>query len=89
MDEAAVAYFQRIRLQKSCIFCDITHCSPLKIQVDIPRTTRRYIPENRPLHNQRCENLKSYNNTTALTVVSRCCVTYSEGFGAIRHKLFV
>jgi hypothetical protein len=24
------------------------------------RTTRRYIPEDRTLHNLRCENLKSY-----------------------------
>jgi hypothetical protein len=29
--------------------------------VDFQRRTRRYIPENRILHNHRCENLKSYN----------------------------
>jgi hypothetical protein len=28
--------------------------------VDIQRTTQRYIPEDRTLHNHRCENLKSY-----------------------------
>jgi hypothetical protein len=28
--------------------------------VDFQRTTRRYIPEERILHNSRCENLKSY-----------------------------
>jgi hypothetical protein len=28
--------------------------------VDFQRTTRRYIPENRTLHNHLCENLKSY-----------------------------
>jgi hypothetical protein len=28
--------------------------------VDIQRTTRRYIPEDRTLHNHRCENLNSY-----------------------------
>jgi hypothetical protein len=29
--------------------------------VDTQRTTRRYIPEVDTLHNDRCENLKSYN----------------------------
>jgi hypothetical protein len=28
--------------------------------VDFRRTTQRYIPEDRILHNHRCENLKSY-----------------------------
>jgi hypothetical protein len=28
--------------------------------VDFQRTTRRYIPEDKSLHNNRCENLKSY-----------------------------
>jgi hypothetical protein len=28
--------------------------------VDFQRTTRRYIPEDSPLHNHRFENLKSY-----------------------------
>jgi hypothetical protein len=27
------------------------------------QTTRRHIPENGTLHNQRCENLKSYTST--------------------------
>jgi hypothetical protein len=31
-----------------------------KTPVDFQRTTRRYIPEDRTLHNHRCENLKSY-----------------------------
>jgi hypothetical protein len=33
--------------------------------VDFQRTTRPYIPEDRTLHNHRCENLKPYmvNNT--------------------------
>jgi hypothetical protein len=29
--------------------------------VDTKRTTWRYIPEDGTLHNQRCDNLKSYN----------------------------
>jgi hypothetical protein len=33
--------------------------------VDIQRTTQRYIPEDRTLHNQRCENLESYSLMTA------------------------
>jgi hypothetical protein len=84
---------------KSCIFGDITPCSPLKFNlrfggicrlqiqgrgtswflaqlillimkneatcssetaIDFQRTTRRYIPEDKTLHNHRCENLKSY-----------------------------
>jgi hypothetical protein len=28
--------------------------------IDFQRTTRGYIPEDRALHNYRCENLKSY-----------------------------
>jgi hypothetical protein len=32
----------------------------LETSVDFQRTTRRYIPEDRTLHNHRCENLKSY-----------------------------
>jgi hypothetical protein len=32
--------------------------------VHFQRTTRRYIPEDRTLHNYRCENLKSYNTVT-------------------------
>jgi hypothetical protein len=31
-----------------------------EMSVDFKRTTRRYIPEDRNLHNHRCENLKSY-----------------------------
>jgi hypothetical protein len=39
--------------------------------VDFRRTTRRYIPENRTLHNHRCENLKFYKNKTDEADVSR------------------
>jgi hypothetical protein len=34
-------------------------CSP-KTSVDFQRATKRYMPEDRTLHNHRCENLKSY-----------------------------
>jgi hypothetical protein len=30
------------------------------MSVDFQRTTRRYVPKDRSLHNHRCENLKSY-----------------------------
>jgi hypothetical protein len=40
-------------------------CSP-ETSVDFQRTTRRYIPEDRTLHNHRCENLKSYINLKSL-----------------------
>jgi hypothetical protein len=32
-----------------------------EMSFDIQRTIRRYIPEDRTVHNHRCENLKSYN----------------------------
>jgi hypothetical protein len=32
----------------------------LNAMVDFQRTAQRYIPEDRTLHNRRCENLKSY-----------------------------
>jgi hypothetical protein len=34
--------------------------------VDLQRTTRRYIPEDRILHNHLCEKIKSY--------INKCCV---------------
>jgi hypothetical protein len=36
---------------------------------DFQRTTRRYIPEDRTLHNQRCENLEILHNEEQYTVV--------------------
>jgi hypothetical protein len=33
-----------------------------EMSVAFPRTTGRHIPEDRTLHNIRCENLKSYIN---------------------------
>jgi hypothetical protein len=35
--------------------------SSSETSVDFQRTTRRYIPEHRTLHNHRCENLKYYS----------------------------
>jgi hypothetical protein len=34
--------------------------SATETSVDFQHTTRRYIPEDRTLHNQRCENFKCY-----------------------------
>jgi hypothetical protein len=50
------------------VFC-LAYSSTLKMEatcssetsVDFQRTTRRYIPEDKTLHNHRCENLKLYN----------------------------
>jgi hypothetical protein len=61
-------------LSKSFIFWDIPPCSPLKstdvseekfssiseTSVEFQRITRRYIPEDRRIHNYRCGNFKSY-----------------------------
>jgi hypothetical protein len=30
--------------------------------IDFQRTARRYVPEDGTLHNDRCENLRSYNS---------------------------
>jgi hypothetical protein len=55
------------------IFWDTMPCSELKVNrrfggayssetsFYFQRATRHYIPEDRTLHNHRCENLKSYN----------------------------
>jgi hypothetical protein len=38
----------------------VGECDMFLRNVDFQRTTRRYIPEDSPLHNYRCENLKSF-----------------------------
>jgi hypothetical protein len=52
----------------------LTYSSTLKMETcssetsaGFQRTTRRYTPEERTLHNHRCENLKSYRSPSA------CC----------------
>jgi hypothetical protein len=42
-----------------------TICSS-ETSVDFQRVTRRYIPEDKTLHNHRCENLKSYFHLSVL-----------------------
>jgi hypothetical protein len=66
-----LAYFiMTIQASKLCLLqvsC-LTHSSTLKMEatcssyteVDFQRTTRRYTPEDRTLHDHRCENLKLY-----------------------------
>jgi hypothetical protein len=34
---------------KSSVFCDVTPCSPLKVNVDFQCSTLRYVPEDRTL----------------------------------------
>jgi hypothetical protein len=46
---------------------DVGDMSPEK-SVEFQQTTRRYIPEDRKLHNHRCENLKSYESFCAHAV---------------------
>jgi hypothetical protein len=56
---------QRDRWQATC---------SSETSVDFQRTTRRYIPDNRALHNHRCEKLKSnknYINQKHLTSITR------------------
>jgi hypothetical protein len=56
--------------------------------VGFQRTTPRYIPEDRTLHNHRCENLKSYRvHRTGYEFDDParnrnfCCITYGQGLG--------
>jgi hypothetical protein len=44
----------------------------LQTSVDTQRTTRRYIPGDGTLHNQHCENLKSY---MCLKYLYGCAIT--------------
>jgi hypothetical protein len=39
-----------------------------EISVDFQRTTRHYIPEERTLHNNHCENLKSYEDNITMAI---------------------
>jgi hypothetical protein len=50
---------QTFRRNVSPPFSGSKNCSS-ETSVDFQRTTRRYIPEDRPLHNHCCECLKSY-----------------------------
>jgi hypothetical protein len=48
---AYAAYYSTLNMESIC--------SP-EMSVDFQRTTRRYITEDRSLHNHRCENLRSH-----------------------------
>jgi hypothetical protein len=50
------AYFSTLKMEALC--------SP-ETSVDFQRTTRRYIPEDSTLHNHRCENLTSMEETVS------------------------
>jgi hypothetical protein len=50
---SCLAYFSTLNMEASC---------SSETSVDFQLTKRRYIPENRTLHNHRCDNLKSYIN---------------------------
>jgi hypothetical protein len=47
---SCLAYFSTLKMEAAC---------SSETPVDFQRTTWRYIPEDRTLHNHRCENLKS------------------------------
>jgi hypothetical protein len=71
----------------SSSFWNITSCSPLKVKivgfvlvsclafssVDFQWTTQHYIPEERTLHNHRCENLKSYRDGSKRRILMKIC----------------
>jgi hypothetical protein len=49
---SCLAYPSNLKMEATC---------SSQTSVDFQRTTRRYIPEDRTLHNHRCENLKYYS----------------------------
>jgi hypothetical protein len=49
---SCLAYSSTLKMEARCFS---------ETSVDFQRTTRRYIPEDRTLHNHRCENLRAYN----------------------------
>jgi hypothetical protein len=59
----------------------LTTCSS-ETSVDFQRTTRRYIPEDRTLHNHRCENIRSYTVIAVFTSVRTLNLTRKAWFGA-------
>jgi hypothetical protein len=50
---SCLAYSSTLKVEATCSF---------ETSVDFQKTTRPYIPEDGTIHNQRCENLKSYKN---------------------------
>jgi hypothetical protein len=53
--------------------------------VDFQRTTRRYIPQDRTLHNHRCENLKSYTVIFIFTAARILNLTKTEAVPSTSH----
>jgi hypothetical protein len=51
--DSCLAYSSTLKMEATC---------SSEMSVAFQRTTRRYIPEDRTLHNHRCENLKSYKS---------------------------
>jgi hypothetical protein len=49
--------------------------------------TRRYVPENRPLHNRRCKNLKSYTNLHSTTYNLENRFHKEFGFGLRKNEI--
>jgi hypothetical protein len=56
----------------STLKMEVTYSS--ETSVDFQRTTRRYIPEERTLHNHRCENLNNVNVSPYILLHAVCTV---------------
>jgi hypothetical protein len=59
-----LAYFSTLKMEATCFF---------ETSVDLQRTTRRYISEDRTPHKHRCENLKSYEMVLTMVYNTRDC----------------
>jgi hypothetical protein len=55
-----------------------------EMSVNFQRTTQRYIPEDRTLHNHRCENLNSYKGL----FLGGCLIAISIQHKNVRHCCF-
>jgi hypothetical protein len=55
-----LAYYSTLKMEVTC---------SSETLIDFQRTTRPYIPEERTLHNHRCEELKSYKLCVDLQII--------------------
>jgi hypothetical protein len=62
---------------------------PSETSVDFQRTSRRYIPEDKTIHNQRRENLKSWKHTVCSSHTSRYHGSPVLPFPSIMEQLFI
>jgi hypothetical protein len=60
---SCLAYSSTLKMEATC---------SSETSVDFQQATLHYIPEDRTLHTHLCENLKSYEDSSVLSVSTRC-----------------